>query len=81
MYELTSRPCIVDHTKGATALILASKQGNPFTVKVLLAAGANKSAKNKVGNEGMGMTGGAGSFARPDRVRRTGLGGQDEEDR
>ena len=76
--------CLCGHARsqsGATALILASVQGNPFTVKVLLANGANKSAKNKVGNEGMGMTGGAGPFAWDSIGLRTGLRGQGKEDR
>ena len=38
---------------------MASEQGNLASVKVLLAAGADKSAKNKVDNESIiGMTGG-----------------------
>ena len=34
-----------------TALILASEVGKPDAVKALLAAGANKEAKNKVGGD------------------------------
>ena len=68
---------------GATALILASEQGNRFTVKVLLDGGANKSARNKVGAEYTSITVGVGPFAWRfggqgwgDRSRGRALGGE-----
>ena len=37
---------------GSTALMMASEEGNPGVVRVLLAAGANKEAKDTVGGGG-----------------------------